>query len=196
MSTQKSPFYTAMAVLFGIVVLAGGAAKLYRGVSNLSGSGLAPKVGALLKKSDASVAQADQQSTAIAPAFQELLADFDKLGLDAFRSEKRDSCEKLIEQFAAVSEHLNEASKSLVDATKHGADKNTNEFLVARSRSYKLFVKANNQNIDILRVTLDESIVDRNVLVEKILSLAQSRDADQQAAKELAAESDAILKRS
>ena len=79
MSTRKSPLYTALAVVFGIIVLAGGAAKLYRGFSNLTSSGLDPKVGELLRESDAAIAEVNRETNAVVPAFQELLNDFDKM---------------------------------------------------------------------------------------------------------------------
>jgi len=186
-----------MAVLFGLVVLAGGAAKLYRGYSDLKSSGLDPKMGELLKKSDASVAEANRTTSTAVPAFQELLNDFDTLGFAAFRSEKIEACAKLSEQFAAVSAHLQEASNSIVEATKQGTDEKTTAFLLARSRSYELLVKVNTKNIDIIRATLDESMVDMNTIVEKVMSIAESRDADQKKADEAStAASASIVKRS
>lgn len=196
MSTRKSPLYTALAVVFGIIVLAGGAAKLYRGFSNLTSSGLDPKIGELLRESDAAIAEVNRETNAVVPAFQELLNDFDKMELAAFRAEKRETCTKLSEQFAAVGERLQLASKTIIEATQLGTDADTNAFLMARSRSYDLLVKVSKQNIDIIRATLDESVVDMDAIVGKVLSLAANRDADQKAADEATAAANAMIKRS
>lgn len=196
MSNRKSPLYTVIAVLFGIVAIAGGAAKMYRGIGSLSNAGQDPKVDELLKKSDASVAEANSQIMVVVPAFQGLLNDFDTLGLAAFRLEKRDACEKIVEQFSVANNHLQEASISIIEATKLGTDDKTTAFLIDKSRSYELLVKVNAQNIDIVRATLDESIVDMDAVVEKVMSIATSRDADQKAADEATAAANAILKQS
>lgn len=193
MSTQKSPLYKALGILFSLIVLAGGAAKLYRGVSNLKGAKLDPKVSELLEKSDQYIAEANSQSVATSTEFEVLLSDFDKLGIEKFRSEKRESCAQLTKQFEAIGQRLHEASTLLVEATKLGTNQKTTEFLLARSASYELLVKVNAQNIDIIRVTQDESIVDMNTVVEKVLSIAKKRDEDQKAANEATAASDAIL---
>ena len=196
MSTRKSPLYTALAVVFGIIVLAGGAAKLYRGFSNLTSSGLDPKVGELLRESDAAIAEVNRETNAVVPAFQELLNDFDKMELAAFRAEKRETCTKLSEQFAAVGERLQLASKTIIEATQLGTDADTTAFLMARSRSYDLLIKVSKQNIDIIRATLDESVVDMDAIVGKVLSIAANRDADQKAADEATAAANAMIKRS
>ena len=196
MSSSKSPLYSVLAILVSLVVLAGGAAKLYRGVSQLKEPGANAKVDELLAKSDSSAEEANRQSAVIASAFQELLGDFDKLGIQAFRSEKREACEKLSEQFAAVSEHLHESSRVLVEATKHGTNEKTTSFLLMRSKSHELLGKANTQNMEIIRAILDESTVDVDAIVQKVQSIAESRDANQKAANEAAEESNAILKRS
>lgn len=196
MSTRKSPLYTALAVVFGIIVLAGGAAKLYRGFSNLTSSGLDPKVGELLRESDAAIAEVNRETNAVVPAFQELLNDFDKMELAAFRAEKRETCTKLSEQFAAVGERLQLASKTIIEATQLGTDADTTAFLMARSKSYDLLIKVSKQNIDIIRATLDESVVDMDAIVGKVLSIAANRDADQKAADEATAAANAMIKRS
>lgn len=95
-----------------------------------------------------------------------------------------------------MSKHLQEASNSLVEAIEIGTDEKTKAFLLARSQSYEQLINVNNQNIDIIRETLDESITDMNTVVDKVLSIAASRDADQKAADEAVAAADTILKRS
>lgn len=194
MSNSKSPLYSALAILVSLVVLAGGAAKLYRGVSQLKESGANSKVDELLTKSDSLAEEANRQSAAIAPAFQELLGDFDKLGVQTFRSEKREACEKLSEQFAAIGEHLHESSRGLVEATKHGTNEKTTDFLLKMSKSHEILGNASKQNTDIIRELLDESVVDVDVIVQKVQSIAESRDAKRKAANEMAEEANAILK--
>ena len=196
MATRKSPFYTILAILFSLVILGLGGSKFYRGISTLSQSGSDPKVRDLLVKSDASVADANQQSKTVAPLFQELLGEFDRLGVPAFRSEKREACEKIRGQFAEVKGLLQEVSTSLIDATKIGVDKKTTEFLMARSKSYDLLIKANEKNIEIISATLDESITELDDVVEKVQAIAMKREDDEKAAAEASAIADEILKRS
>ena len=194
MSNSKSPLYSALAILVSLVVLAGGAAKLYRGYSRISSSESSAKVDELLEESDATVAEANRQSVVLTPAFRELLGDFDKLGIDAFRSEKQEACTKLSEQFAAVSEQLNESSRLLIEATKHGTNEKLTGFLLAKSKSYELQGKVNTEHIDMIRALLDESIVDVDAIVQKIQSITASAVANRKAADEAAEESAAILK--
>ena len=192
MSTRKSPLYTILAILFSFVILAGGAAKLYRGINILNQSGSDPKVRELLMKGDASVEDANQQSIIVAPLFQELLGEFDRLGIAAFRSEKREDCEKIRGQFVSVNKRLQEASLSILDATKIGVDKKTNEFLMARSKSYDLLMSANEKNIDILSTILDESITELDAVIEKVQTIAMKRGEDEKAAAESSAIADQI----
>ncbi len=194
MSNSKSPLYSVLAILVSLVVLAGGAAKLYRGVGQLKESGANSKLDGLLAKSDSLAEEANRQSAAIAPAFQELLGDFDKLGVQTFRSEKREACAKLSEQFAAVSEQLHESSRVLVEATKHGTNEKTTNFLLKMSKSHEILGNASTQNMDIIRAILDESVVDVDVVVQKVQSIAESRDAKRKEASELAEDANAILK--
>ncbi len=194
MTTRKSPLYSGITLLFGLVIMAGGAAKLYRSFSNLSSAQANPKVDKLLEASDAAVAEANQKLLEVSPAFQELLNDFDQMGVDAFRSEKRETCAKIAEQFAAANEHLQVASNSIAEAVKEGTTEKVTAFLMARSKSYQLLVKANTQNINIIQVIIDESMVDMDSIVEKVLSIAESRDADQKAANDATATADALLK--
>lgn len=194
MSTNKSPLTSALAILFGLVVLAGGATKLYRGVSNMSSSGANPKIDELLKTSDAAVVEANRKMQSAGTGFQELLGQFDMLGINDFRTQKRDECAKMSEQFASANQQLQQASNSIAEAIKLGANKKVVPFLETRARSYELLVKVNAQNINILQTTLDESMVDMNAIIEKVTSIAQSRDADQKAANEASADADTMLK--
>lgn len=196
MSLRKSPVYTVLAILFSLIVLAGGAAKLYRGISRLSSSGLDPQVGELLKKSDTAVDEANRQAGAAAIAFQELLGDFDRLGVVEFRQQKQETCAQIREQFEGVSTRLQEASTYLIEATQHGTNEKTTAFLKARAQSYELLMKVGSQNIEIIRTILDESMVDPNAIVQKVMSIAESRDANQKAATEATVAANAILNRS
>jgi hypothetical protein len=194
MSTRKSPIYSILAVLFSLVILAGGAAKLYRGISGLSESGAAPKVRELLVKSDSSAEEANRQSAVVAPLFQDLLGEFDQMGLAAFRTEKRNECEKVSAQYVAVAAHLRDASKSILEATKHGTDAKTSEFLLARSESYECLIRANEKNIEIISVILDQSISDTDAVIEKVHSIATQRGEDEKASQVALATSNQVLK--
>jgi hypothetical protein len=196
MASSKSPLYTALAFFFALIVLAGGAAKFYRGVSAMAKSSSDPKVRELLEKSDKAAEEANQQSNVVAPMFQELFTEFDRLGLTAFRAEKREACQKVIDHYKAISGHLQEASKSMIEATQLGTETKITDFLMARSKSYGLLIQAAQKNQEIVSAAMDESLADTDAVLNKIEALANSRDADHKAANEAAAEADAILKKS
>lgn len=196
MASSKSPLYTALGFFFALIVLAGGAAKFYRGVSNMAKSGSDPKVRELLEKSDKAVDEANRQSNVVAPKFQELLAEFDRLGLAKFRAEKREACQEVIDQYKAIGDHLQEASKFMVEATQLGTEAKITDFLMARTKSYGLLIQAAQKNQEIVSATMDQSLAETDAVISKIGALAASRDADHQAANEAAAEADAILKKS
>ncbi len=113
--SKKSPFVSAISFVVGIVILAGGAAKLYRGINNLNG-GTDPKVTELLKQSDAAVEEANKTLTHVQPEFQQLLSDFDTLGVAAFRAEKKDASSHVIEDYVAAGDQLKKASQSIAEA--------------------------------------------------------------------------------
>ena len=194
MSTRRSPFYTALAILFSLIVLAGGAAKLYRGFNSMAQSGQSPAVRELLEKSDAAAAEANKKSEAASPAFDELLGDFDKLGITSFRAEKREACAKVTEQFNDVSKELEVASKSLIGASKQQTNEKLNKFILSRSKSYDLLVEANKKNVEIVSATLDESLIDANAVLVKIEAIAASRSAIQSEALQASAAADELLK--
>lgn len=196
MASNKSPLYTALAFFFALIVLAGGAAKFYRGVSTIAKSGSDPQVRELLEKSDKAAEEANQQSNVVAPKFQELLAEFDRLGLAKFRAEKREACQEVIDQYKAIGGCLQESSKCMVEATQLGTETKITEFLMARTKSYGLLIQAAQKNQEIVAAAMDESLADTDAVLNKIEALAVSRDADHQAANEAAAEADAILKKS
>lgn len=196
MASSKSPLYTALAFFFALIVLAGGAAKFYRGVTTMAKSGSDPKVRELLEKSDKAAEEANQQSNVVAPMFQELFTEFDRLGLAVFRAEKREDCQKVIDHYKAIGGHLQEASKLMIEATQLGTETKITDFLMARSKSYGLLIQAAQKNQEIVSAAMDESLVDTDAVLNKIEALANSRDADHKAANEAAAEADAILKKS
>ena len=195
MSTRKSPFYTVLGVVFGLIVLAGGAAKFYRGLSGLTSTGLNPKVKTLLEESDAAIAVANQQTSTVVPAFQQLLTDFDTLGVANFRAERREACATLTDQYTTINDQLQTASNKIKEAIKLGIDANTTAFLDARSKSYSLLVDVTKHNLDIIRTLLDESVVDTDAIVAKVQSIAENRALAEKAANEATAAADALLKR-
>ena len=195
MSTRKSPFYTAMGFLFSLVILVGGAAKLYRGVSGLSSTGGSDKVRELLTEGDAAVEIANREMVAVQSAFQTLFTDFDQLGVEAFRAGKREDCDKVIGQYESISNYLQLASSKIAEATKLDADAKVNEFLLPRSKSYDLLKKVCQQNIAMVQATLDTSLADADSVISKLEVIVASRDADQKAADDATNASDAVLKR-
>ncbi len=48
----------------------------------------------------------------------------------------------------------------------------------ARSKSYAHLIQVNSENIAMIDVLMDAKLIDRNVLVDKINSIADRRDSD------------------
>lgn len=193
MATGKSKLYSAFAILFSLIVLAGGAAKLFRGVNALAKNDSNPKIREILTESDAAIDKADQDAVSANSAFRDLLSDFDTMGPQVFRAEKGQACEKLCARYTAICDHLTRASNKAMEAVKIGVSDKLQGFLSEKSKSYDLLVKANTRNIDIIHALLDESMVDANTIVAKIKTIAESRDADKKASREADTKADAFI---
>ncbi len=154
--SKKSPIVSAISILAGLVIFAGGAAKLYRGISNLSG-GTDPKVTELLKQSDAAVEEANKTLTHVQPEFEQLLTDFDTLGVAAFRTEKKDASSHVISDFQAAVEQLKNASQAIAEALVLDSQTKVAGFLKTRATSYDKLVLASEQNIAVVNALLDEA---------------------------------------
>ncbi len=194
MSNKRSPIYTVLAVLFSVIVIGGGVAKLYRGYSQITQADPVRAVRELLEASDKAAAEANRKSEAVAPAFDEILGDFDRLGIEKFRAEKRDASTDVIDQFGLVSEQLERASTSLKYAGQIEPNEKMKSFIESRSKSYDLLVEANQKNIEIVRATMDPSLADVNAVLTKIESLVASRTAIQKESLDASAAADELLK--
>ncbi len=194
MTTKRSPIYTVLAVLFGVIMIAGGLAKAFRGFSQLTATDSTPAVRDLLVKSDAAAEEANRKSEAVSTAFDELLAEFDKLGVAKFRAEKSDACANVSEQFNAVTKELDLASNALKDASKLESNEKLKNFILTKSKSYDLLVEANKKNVDIVAATMDESLPDVNAVLAKIESLAASRATIQKESLDASTAADELIK--
>lgn len=190
--SNKSPVVSAISIVAGIVIFAGGAAKLYRGISNLNG-GTDPKVTVLLEQSDAAVEEANKSLTKVQPEFEQLLSDFDTLGVTAFRTEKNVASSQVIGEFQAAVEQLKKASQAISEALTLDSETKVAGFLKTRATSYDKLALASEQNIAIVNSLLDETTTDTDAIIAKITSIAEVRDAHQKEANELTKASDAML---
>lgn len=184
MSNRKSPFYSAMAILFGLIVLAGGAAKFYRGLSALNSSSTNPKVRELLTASDAAVLDANREIQLAGPQFQTLLEDFDSMGPVSFRKERHQAAELLSQRYRTVIQQLRLASSKALEATQLDTDGKANGFLTAKSQSYEHLATANEKNAEIVQALMDTSISEVDAIIAKVQELATLRAADQKASDE------------
>ncbi len=180
--------------MFSVIVIGGGVAKLYRGYSQITQADPVRAVRELLEASDKAAAEANRKSEAVAPAFDEILGDFDRLGIEKFRAEKRDASTDVIDQFGLVSEQLERASTSLKYAGQIEPNEKMKSFIESRSKSYDLLVEANQKNIEIVRATMDPSLADVNAVLTKIESLVASRTAIQKESLDASAAADELLK--
>lgn len=190
--SKKSPVVSAISVVVGIVLLAGGAAKVYRGINTLSG-GSDPKVAELLKQNDTAIDEANKQLADALPRFQQLLNDFDSLGLVAFRNEKKEIGEQITQSLASATNNLKQAVQVISEALQLDDTKKIAEFLKLRSTSYEKLTSVCEQNIEIVRVMFDESLTDTDAIVAKVMEIATSRDENQKASDEAGAAADAML---
>lgn len=191
---KRAPLMTAIIVIVAAIAIVGGGLKMFSGTQKITSSSSDPKVDLLLKESDAALDEANKQNQIAVPAFQQLLSDFDQLGVEGFRKEKRELSENLVVQFAKTAEQFQTAANKLDTAALLSADKKLNAFLVIKSKSYGLLGKVCDQDVEMIRVLLDDSLTDGAAITGKVLELAASRDATQKAADDATTEADAVMK--
>ncbi|MDZ4849552.1 MAG: hypothetical protein SGI77_09670 [Pirellulaceae bacterium] len=189
-----APLMTTIIVIVAAIAIVSGGFKMFSGVQKIASSSSDPKVDLLLKDSDVALDEANKQNQIVVPAFQQLLNDFDQLGVESFRKEKREVSDNLVAQFAKTTGQFQMAAKKLDAAAILSVDKKLNAFIVIKSKSYGLLGNVCDQNAEIIRVLLDDSLVDSAAITEKVLKLAASRDATQKAANDATTEADVIMK--
>ncbi len=189
-----APLMTAIIVIVAAIAIVSGGFKMLSGIQKIASSSSDPKVDLLLKESDVALDEANKQNQTAIPAFQQLLNDFDSLGVEGFRKEKRELSTNLVAQFAKTTEQFQMAAKKLDAAAELSVDKKLNAFIVIKSKSYELLGKVCDQNAEMIQVLLDDSLADGAAITEKVLALAASRDATQKAANDATTEADAVMK--
>ncbi len=191
---KSAPLMTAIIVIVAAVAIVGGGFKMLSGIQQMSGSSSDPKVDLLLKESDIALDEANKQNQIVIPTFQQLLNDFEQLGIERFRKEKRELSENLVAEFAKTTDRFQVAAKKLDDAAILSVDKKLNAFVVIKSKSYGLLGKVCEQDAEMIRVLLDDSLTDGAAITGKVLELASSRDTTQKAANDATVEADAVMK--
>lgn len=196
MTTKKGPIYTILGIAVGVVILLGGAAKLYRATQSISSGNANQQVRDLLGESDKAVEAANQGMGAVFPSFQKLLGDFDASELSAFRQEQANSAANIKADYLSINDKLQMSLQKIAEATKLGVDPQLGSFLEARSGSYKHLIQVNLKNKEIVEAIMDPSMSDRAAILDKIVSIVASRDVEQKAYEASAANADGLLRNS
>ncbi len=191
---KRSPLTAAIIVIVAAVAIVGGGLKMFGGIQKIASSSSDPKVDLLLKESDAALDEANKQNQLVVPAFQQMLNDFDQLGVEVFRKERSELSGNLITQFTNTAAQFQLAAKKLDAAAMISKNEQLNAFMTLKSKSYGLMGKVCNQNVEMIQVLLDASLTDAAVITGKVLELAASRDETQKTVIDTTTEADAIAK--
>ena len=84
--------------------------------------------------------------------------------------------------------------QKIAEATKLGVDPQLDSFLEARSGSYQHLIQVNLKNREIVEAIMDPSMSDRAAILDKIGTIVASRDVEQKAYEETAANADGLLR--
>ncbi len=191
---KRSSLTTAIIVIVAAVAIVSGGLKMFSGIQKVASSNSDPKVDLLLKESDDALDEANKQHQIVVPAFQQLLNDFDQLGVEGFRKEKSELSGNLITQFTNTAAQFQMAAKKLDAAAMISKNEQLIAFMTLKSKSYGLLGKVCDQNVEMIQVLLDASLTDDAAITGKVLELAASRDATQKTVIDTTTEADAIVK--
>ncbi len=193
--SKRNHWLTSFTVIVGVIAMLGGAAKIYHGYREITGSPDQAQVDKLVKEADNAVLESNKHIDVVRPLFQPLLTDVDNLGLDAVRKDKAQATRDIGEHFTAAAKQLRVAKQKLDQAIALAAYDETKTYLTAMAKSHDLLAQVYDKNQEICRLVLDESIASYDALVPKILEMAASRDELQKQADADAAEANAIVKK-
>ncbi|MFO1066511.1 MAG: hypothetical protein U0892_21845 [Pirellulales bacterium] len=196
MSGNKPLLFRGLALVCSLIVVVGGVARLYRGLTASGGATIEPKVTQILEESDAAVQEANRLKTEALSEFQTLLADFDGMEVATFRSEKQAASSELIAKFTMAGDRLKLAAAKLHEAIKIGVDKKTDSYLAAQARADELIAQVVMRNVEILQTLLDPANTDKQAITAQVLAIAAQREVTNKSADEAAEEATSILKQS
>jgi hypothetical protein len=182
-------------IIVGVIGMITGASQMYRGVKEMTGSGIDPEVTRLLVESDKTVEDANKLLQEAAPLFQKLMESVDSSGLDTVRKEKQDLASRVSDHFGKAATMLQAAAKEVDDAIQHNAGEKVKPFLTAKATSYRLTADACQRNQEIVALVLDKKVATVADLMPKIEAVAAQRDALEKQAAEASAQADEAAKK-
>jgi hypothetical protein len=193
---KMNPVLRVFLIICGLIILAGGIAKIYKGWNEMRSASGDAQFKPLLEENDKAIAEANKLSQEAQPMFQTLLDDVDKLGLDHVRAKESDTALKIDDLFGKAAEQFRIAVKTSKEASRHHTDETMKSFLVKKGESYVLFAEARDDNREIIRLILNKSILKIDDLLPKLQEAAGRRDAAQKKAMDTDAEAEAMTKKS
>jgi hypothetical protein len=192
---KKTNLLKTIALLsFGLIGIVLGVAQIQRGIKEITGAGRDPELQRLLVDSDKAVDDANKLMQDVAPLFQQLLDEVDKVGLDLVHQQKQELAQQVSEKFEKASVLLHTAAKELDEAVQHKVADKYKAFLADKSLSYRLTADACDRNREIVTLVMDKSIDKLEVLMPKIESAAAKREEAQKAAAEASAKAEEAAK--
>jgi hypothetical protein len=193
---KMNPFVRLLAIICGVIVIALGLVKMYRGIQEIRGAGGDPQFKPLLEETDKAVSAANKASQEAQPLFQQFLDDIDKSGLSTVRTQKKDAAQKLIDLFGEAVEQYQLAAQKSDEAARHSTIEKTKSFLTTKARAYGLLAQARTINRGIVRLVLDDPATKLEQLLPKLQEAAARRDTAQKSGVDLDAEAEATAKKS
>src|SRR3954469_11648404 len=162
-------------IICAVIVLLGGAASVWKGVQKLRTRNT-PEFTQKVSDSDNAIQEGSRLAGEAMPLFQQLLKDVDSLGLNAFRSEKKEAATKANDLYGQSVEQFRLGEKKLEEAKPLNRKEELRPYLEIKAKSYGLRAEALAGNQEIIRLILDESIPSLDVLLPKLSEAAARRD--------------------
>ena len=184
------PWVRILVMICGLVVMAGGIAKIGRA---FQGTKVDPEVTRLSQESDRAFTKANQLLEEAGPIFKRVLDSVDEDGLAAVRTGKKDEAAKAAALYQQAAEQLRQAGLKALDAAALKPAGYAVAFLETKAEAYRTFAAARDLNRDIALMVLDESIKTGEELVPKVLEAANRRDQLEASANEAVLRADKVV---
>ena len=145
-----------------------------------------------MTESDQALSEGQRLAKEATPAFQQLLASVDSLGLETFRAQQKDAATKTNALLGSAVEQFRLAYSKIEGARKVNKLPKLKRFLELKSQSYDLIAKGLAINQDMIAMMLDESNSALDALLPKLKEAASRRDALEQQAQTVSNEATAL----
>ena len=178
-------------LIVAVIVAISGALQMYKGVKTMRGSNRA-ELARLLTESDQALSEGQRLAKEATPAFQQLLASVDSLGLETFRAQQKDAATKTNALLGSAVEQFRLAYSKIEEARKVNKLPKLKRFLELKSQSYDLIAQGLAINQDMIAMMLDESNSALDALLPKLKEAASRRDALEQQAQTVSNEATAL----